>query len=202
MDELTYIAIEGVIGAGKTSLARKISERLCARLILEEFEQNPFLENFYREPEKYAFQTQMFFLISRYKQQEKLSQLDLFSKCSVSDYMFEKDLIFAGLTLSDQELGLYNSIFPLLKKSVRKPDLVVFINSSLDRIMMNIKNRGRDMEKDMSRDYISSLLEAYRNFFKTYKDEKVILINATDLDFVNEEEDFNLIYNKIFNSKL
>lgn len=140
MSEIRYIAIEGVIGAGKTTLAKKLSEKLNSNLVLEEFEANPFLENFYEDRKRYAFQTQMFFLINRYKQQEQLNQEDLFSNFIVSDYIFDKDKIFAYLNLKGDEIKLYESIFPLLQRDLRKPDLVVFLQSSVDRLMHNIKN--------------------------------------------------------------
>jgi deoxyguanosine kinase len=123
---MKYIAIEGVIGAGKTTLAQKLAKKLESKLILEEFETNPFLEKFYDDRNRYAFQTQMFFLINRFKQQQKLNQDDLFSNFIVSDYIFEKDQIFAYLNLSKEELKLYEGIFPLLQRDLRKPDLIVF----------------------------------------------------------------------------
>ena len=150
MSEIKYIAIEGVIGAGKTSLARLLASKLNARLILEEFETNPFLEKFYDNPEKYAFQTQMFFLINRYKQQENLSQQDLFTEYTVADYIFWKDKIFAYMNLDSDELKLYESIFPLLERNIRKPDLVVFLQSSVERLMYNIKKRGRNFERNIT----------------------------------------------------
>lgn len=145
--ELRYIAVEGVIGAGKTALAKKLKARLDARMILEQFETNPFLEKFYNDRRRYAFQTQMFFLINRYKQQEELIQEDLFSNFIVSDYIFEKDRIFAYLNLTGDELKLYESLYPLLARTLRKPDLVVFLQSSIDRLMFNNKKRGRAIEK-------------------------------------------------------
>ena len=147
--DVKYIAIEGVIGAGKTSLAKKISDKLNAELILEQFEVNPFLENFYSDRKRYAFQTQMFFLINRFKQQEELNQENLFTEYIVSDYVFDKDRIFAYLNLSGEELKLYESIFPLLSRSLRKPDLVVFLQSSVDRLMFNIKKRSRKIERNL-----------------------------------------------------
>src|SRR3972149_3484521 len=144
--DIRYIAIEGVIGAGKTVLARKLKERLSAELILEQFEANPFLEKFYSDRKRYAFQTQMFFLINRYKQQEELNQGNLFTEYVVSDYIFEKDRIFAYLNLSGDELKLYETIFPLLERSLNKPDLIVYLQPSVDRLIYNIKKRGRKIE--------------------------------------------------------
>ena len=138
-NELHYIAIEGVIGAGKSSLAKRIGERLNAKLIMEQFDNNPFLENFYNDRKRFAFQTQMFFLINRFKQQQELHQEDLFADHIVCDYIFEKDRIFAYMNLSKDELNLYESIYPLLARALRKPDLVIFLQSSTDRLMFNIK---------------------------------------------------------------
>ncbi len=155
--EVKYIAIEGVIGAGKTALAKKIKDRLNAELILEQFETNPFLEAFYSNRKRFAFQTQMFFLINRFKQQEELNQGNLFTEYFVSDYIFEKDRIFAYMNLSGEELKLYESIFPLLERNLRKPDLIVYLQSSVDRLMYNIKKRGRKMERNLTRSYIEEL---------------------------------------------
>ena len=196
--DVKYIAIEGVIGAGKTSLAKKISEKLKAELILEQFEVNPFLEKFYSDRKRYAFQTQMFFLINRFKQQEELNQENLFTEFIVSDYVFEKDRIFAYLNLSGEELKLYESIFPLLSRSLRKPDLVVFLQSSVDRLMYNIKKRSRKIERNMTRNYIEELSDSYTHFFFRYNNTPLLIVNSTDIDFVNNERDFNELFKQIF----
>lgn len=197
MEETRYIAIEGVIGAGKTSLAKKLSEKLSAKLVLEEFENNPFLEKFYDDRKRYAFQAQMFFLINRFKQQEQFNQEDLFSKYVVADYIFDKDQIFAYLNLSGEELKLYESIFPLLKRDLRKFDLVIFLQASVDRLIYNIKKRGRSVEKNLTRSYIRDLCEAYNNFFFKYNSTPLLIVNTTDIDFVNNENDFKELYNQI-----
>ena len=196
--ELHYIAVEGVIGAGKTALAKKLKAKLDARLILEQFETNPFLEKFYNDRRRYAFQTQMFFLINRFKQQEELSQEDLFSSYIVSDYIFEKDRIFAYLNLTGDELKLYESLYPLLARSLRKPDLVVFLQSSIDRLMFNIKKRGRAIEKNLTRSYIEELSEAYNHFFFRYNSTPLLIVNSTEIDFVNNENDFEELFRQIF----
>ncbi|RMD50413.1 MAG: deoxynucleoside kinase [Ignavibacteria bacterium] len=198
MSEIRYIAIEGVIGAGKTSLAKKLSEKLKSKLILEEFEENPFLEKFYNDRRRYAFQTQMFFLINRFKQQQALNQEDLFAEYIVSDYMFDKDKIFAYLNLSGEELKLYESIFPMLKRDLRKYDLVIFLQSHIDRLMYNIKKRGRRFERNITRSYIEELSEAYNNFFFKYNDTPLLIVNTSEIDFVNNERDFNELFNQIF----
>ncbi len=198
MPEIRYIAIEGVIGAGKTTLAQKLSDKLGSNLILEEFEENPFLEKFYDDRKRFAFQTQMFFLINRYKQQQQLNQQELFSKYIVSDYIFEKDKIFAYLNLSGEEIKLYESIFPLLERDIPKPDLVIFLQSSIDRLVSNVKSRGRKIEKNLTRAYLAELSESYNNFFFKYNNTPLLIVNTTEIDFVNREEDFEELYMQIF----
>lgn len=195
--EIHYIAIEGVIGAGKTSLARMLSERLGARLVLEQFEENPFLAKFYEDPEHYAFQTQIFFLLSRYKQQQELYQADLFHSHIVSDYIFEKDKIFAYLTLRDDELKLYENVLTAIEKSIPPPDLVVYLQSGVERLLDNIKVRGRDMERNMSEEYIRELNEAYNYFFFRYKSAPLLIVKATEIDFVNNPDHFEDLLEQI-----
>ena len=196
--DIKYIAIEGVIGAGKTTLAKKIKDRLNAELLLEQFDANPFLEKFYSDRKRYAFQTQMFFLINRFKQQEELSQEDLFRDFIVSDYLFEKDRIFAYLNLNNEELKLYESLYPLLARSLRKPELVVFLQSSADRLMHNIKKRNRKIERALNRNYIEELSEAYNHFFFRYNSTPLLIVNSTEIDFVNSDDDFEELFKQIF----
>ncbi|MCF6269452.1 MAG: deoxynucleoside kinase [Melioribacteraceae bacterium] len=198
MSEIRYIAIEGVIGAGKTSLAKKLAEKLNSNLILEEFETNPFLAKFYDDRKRYAFQTQMFFLVNRFKQQQELNQEDLFSEFIISDYIFDKDNIFAYMNLSGDELKLYEALFPMLQRDLRKPDLVIYLQASSDRLMYNIKKRNRKVEKNISKSYIKELSEAYNNFFFKYSSTPLLIVNSTDIDFVNRERDFDELYTQIF----
>lgn len=198
LKEIRYIAIEGVIGAGKSSLATKLAEKLEANVVMEEFETNPFLEKFYDDRKRFAFQTQMFFLINRYKQQQNLNQQNLFSSYIVSDYIFDKDKIFAYLNLAGDELKLYETIFPLLERDLIKPDLVVYLQSSIDRLMYNIKKRARKVEKSLSRGYITELYDAYNNFFFKYNNTPLLIVNTTDMDFINRPKDFNELYAQIF----
>lgn len=195
---IKYIAIEGVIGSGKTSLALKIKEKLNAELVLEQFEANPFLEKFYADRKRYAFQTQMFFLVNRFKQQEALNLGNLFTEYTVCDYIFEKDKIFAYLNLSGDELKLYESVFPLLIRNLKKPDVVVYLQSNIDRLMYNIKRRGRKIERNLTRSYIEELSEVYNNFFFTYNTTPLIIVNSSEIDFVRNEKDFNELYQQIF----
>jgi len=195
--KIKYIAIEGVIGVGKTSLAKKLSERLNGKLILENFEDNPFLEKFYNDPVSYSFHTQMFFLMSRYKQLQEIKQIDLFHEYYISDYIFEKDKIFAYLNLQDDELKLYEKIVGLIEKSIIIPDLIIYLQSTVDRLMQNIKHRDREIEKEIKEDYIKDLNEGYNYFFFRYKASKVMIVNSAEIDFVNNDSDFENLISEI-----
>jgi len=197
MAENRYIVVEGVIGVGKTSLSRLLTERLQARLVLEEVEENPFLKDFYQERARFAFQTQMHFLFSRYQQQRSLRQLELFSERLVADYLFQKDRIFAGLNLSDRELALYERLVGWLELDVMKPDVVVYLQASPDTLMMRIARRGRTFERDMDREYIRQLNEAYNHFFFHYTDAPLLVVNTNGIDFVNNTEDFEDLLRRI-----
>ncbi len=190
LKNLHYIAIEGVIGAGKTTLADMLSKTLGAHLVLEEFEENPFLEDFYRDPEHYAFQTQIFFLLSRFRQLQELRQVDLFRQKVVSDYIFEKDRIFATLNLSEKEMKLYDGIARLIEKEVPKPDLVIYLQASTKHLMDNIKKRGRPYEKNISYEYIDALNELYNRFFFHYTKTSLLVINTDEIDFQHNEDDY------------
>lgn len=189
--QIKYIAIEGVIGAGKTTLAKMLAKKMNANLVLESYEDNPFLEKFYKNPRRYALHTQMYFLMSRYKQLLELRQDDLFHEYMVADYIFEKDKIFAYLNLADDELELYERMVSFIERNLKKPDLVIYLQSTVERLMANINKRGRAAEKNMSETYISDLNEAYNYFFFRFKASRVMIVNATEMDFVNNENDFN-----------
>lgn len=191
MKSVYYLVIEGVIGAGKTSLVHLLADKLAAKTVLERFEDNPFLEDFYRDPERYAFQTQLYFLLSRYRQQQELKQIDLFHNLLISDYMFAKDKLFAILNLDEKELQLYNLLVQQLEKDIPKPDLVVYLQASTDRLMNNIKKRGRAYEKNIAREYIDSLNQIYNEFFYRYKESPLIIVNTNEIDFVHNEDDLN-----------
>ena len=186
-----YIAIEGVIGVGKTSLAKILSQRLNSRLILEKFEENPFLSDFYGDRQRYAFQTQLFFLLSRYRQQLELSQTDVFHRSIVTDYIFAKDRLFAYINLDEKELHLYDQLYSILTKEVTKPDLVIYLQADTDRLLKNIDIRDRDYERDMDREYIESLNQFYNQFFFHYNETPLLIINTTEIDFVNKKEDLD-----------
>ncbi len=190
LEKFRFIAIEGVIGAGKTTLADMLSRTIGARIILEEFEQNPFLEEFYEDPDRFSFQTQIFFLLSRFKQLQELRQLDLFHKKLVSDYLFEKDRIFATLNLSEKEMKLYDGIARLMEKEIPVPGLVIYLQASTKHLMDNIHKRGRSFEKNISFDYINALNELYNKFFFHYNKAPLLVINTDEIDFQNSGQDY------------
>jgi deoxyadenosine/deoxycytidine kinase len=194
---LHYIAIEGVIGVGKTSLALKLGEFFDAKVVCEKPEENPFLTDFYREPRRYAFQAQLFFLLSRYRQQQEIPQQDLFHDKLIVDYLFAKDKIFAHLNLEDRELFLYDTIASLLEQDIPRPDLVIYLQANHERLLANIKKRGRNFEKHISEDYLQSLNEAYNQFFFHYNATPLLVVNATQIDFVKNEEHFEDLVRQI-----
>jgi len=184
-----YIVVEGPIGVGKTSLSNLLAERYKARRILEVVEENPFLSSFYTDRQKYAFQTQIFFLLSRFRQQQELFQQDLFSAVTVSDYLFAKDRIFACLTLDSHELSLYDRVFDALGARVTKPDVVIYLQARLDVLLHRIKKRAREFERKFDATYLEELVHAYNDFFAHYNDTPLLVVNTSDIDFVNSEAD-------------
>ncbi|SMO60689.1 deoxynucleoside kinase [Fodinibius sediminis] len=197
-NQFEFIAIEGVIGAGKTSLAKLLTERHNARLVLEQFKDNPFLPKFYEDRERYAFPTQMSFLASRFKQQQDMLSKDLFRQLTISDYIFEKDRIFARLNLEDDELALYDSIFEIMTGISAKPDLVIYLQSSVDRLMENIRQRDRNYERNISPSYLRELSEAYNHFFYHYNKSPLMIINTSEIDFISNEKHLDYIEEQIF----
>ena len=189
MRNLYYVAIEGTIGVGKTSLAKLISERLGAKLVLEEFQDNPFLSDFYEDPERHAFQTQLWFLLQRFQQQQDLRQIDMFQNLVITDYMFVKDRLFASLNLNEKEMSLYDSVAKMMEKNVIHPDLVIFLQADTDTLMRNISKRGREFEKNMSEDYIDALNQVYNEYFFRYQETPLIIINTNNIDFVKNPGD-------------
>ncbi len=194
---IRYIAIEGMIGVGKTALAIKLAEKLNARCILEEVEENPFLPNFYQDMRTYALPTQLFFLLSRHRQQQQISQQVLFQERVVSDYTFYKDRVFAYLNLSEHELKLYEKIYDFLEKDVRKPDLVVYLQASIPLLLERIKKRGRSFEQEISPEYLEALSDAYSRFFLHYDATPLLIVNTANLDFVKKGEDFITLFKEI-----
>lgn len=192
-----YIVVEGVIGVGKTSLAKLLSTRVGARLNLEVVEENPFLGRFYADRTAYAFQTQIFFLLSRYRQQQQLWQSDLFRDTVISDYLFAKDRIFANLNLNDDELALYDQLAGILEQRVLKPDLVIYLQARTEILRERIRWRGRAFERDMSADYLDALNAAYNYYFHHYRETPLLVVNTNELDFVNSPRDFDLLFEQL-----
>ncbi|WNW00764.1 2-amino-4-hydroxy-6-hydroxymethyldihydropteridine diphosphokinase [Tenacibaculum sp. HL-MS23] len=199
-EKYNYIAIEGNIGAGKTSLANMMSDEFNAKIVLERFADNPFLPKFYEDNERYAFPLEMSFLADRYQQlTDDLAQFDLFKNFIVSDYYIFKSLIFAQVTLQKDEYKLYRKMFDLMYKEITKPDLYVYLYQNTERLLENIKKRGRDYEQNIEASYLQKIHDGYSNFIKTEPDLNILIIDVSDLDFVNNTKDYNLIINKIKN---
>ncbi len=192
-----YIVIDGPLGVGKTSLATLLAPELNARIIFERAEENPFLTDFYRDPSRFCFQTQIFFLMSRFAQQEEFSQHDLFHQVTISDYLFAKDRIFAYLNLNDHELALYEQIYRLLEPKIVRPDLVIFLQADTETILRRIRQRGRHFEKDIGRDYVEAVNEAYNHFFFRYSETPLLVINTSDIDFVHNPDDLEDLIRQI-----
>ena len=197
MRNLNYVAIEGSIGVGKTSLAKLLSDKLGAKLILEKFEDNPFLSEFYDDPERFAFQTQLFFLLQRYQQQQELRQVDMFHNLLISDYMFIKDRLFASLNLDEKEMSLYDSIANMLERNVINPDLIIYLQADTSTLMKNIAKRGREFEANISYDYINALNEIYTEYFFRYNETPLVIINTNHIDFVNNSADLDQVIDYI-----
>lgn len=194
-----YVVIEGNIGAGKTTLATKISEQFNARLILEHFADNPFLPKFYNDPEKYSFPLELSFLASRYKQlQEELVSQDLFRAFTVADYYFMKSLVFAASTLNGDEYNLYRQIFYIIYVSLPKPDMFVYLHLSPDRLLQNIEKRGRNYEKSITKDYLQKIQDSYFTFFKQNPENKYLVIDIENIDFVSNENHYRKVVDTIF----
>lgn len=197
MKGLYYIAIEGVIGSGKTSLTRLLAEKLDGKQLLEQPEANPYLADFYRDPQRYAFQVQLFFLLSRYRQLLNLPQRDLFHKYLIADYLFAKDKIFAYMNLERRDLILYERVVHLLEQELPKPDLVICLQSSVDRVLSNLRKRKAEYEKNISVEYIKKLNEAYNDFFFRYTETPLLIVNTSEIDFVENEEDLDDLVQQI-----
>jgi len=192
-----YIVIEGPIGVGKTSLTRLVAKEFNARLILEKPEENPFLPQFYRDRKKYAFQTQISFLLNRFQQQREIAQFDLFNQITLSDYLFAKDRIFASMNLDDHELALYDQIYSLLNGQIPTPDLVIFLQAKPEVLHHRIKSRNTAYEKDVDLEYLKTLTEAYNYYFFHYDQGPLLVVDTSEIDFVNRKEDFNQLIREI-----
>jgi deoxyadenosine/deoxycytidine kinase len=187
---LRHVAIDGPIGVGKTSLVELLARRFHGTKILEDVD-NPFLPEFYKRKKGAAFQTQLFFLLSRYQQQCEIAQIDLFTTLVVADYHFPKDKIFACLNLDDSELLIYDRLYTLLSETVPKPDLVLYLQGSLETCMRRIKRASRAVEKGITPEYVAQLIEAYNYYFYHYEDTPLLVVNTNEIDFVNRPADFD-----------
>ncbi len=194
-----FVVIEGNIGAGKTSLSKMIAEQYNAKLILEQFAENPFLPKFYKSPSKYSFQLETSFLIERHNQlKNDLQNLDLFKSFVISDYFFSKSLIFAQNTLKNDEFQLYNKIFNIVYSSLPKPDLYIYLHVSVDKLIENIKKRGREYEQNIKPEYLLEIQKGYFNYFKQHSEIKFLIIDTNCIDFVNNINDLKKITSSIF----
>lgn len=186
-----YIAIEGPIGVGKSSLAEILAKKLNFRMVLEGADDNPFILSFYKDMQKHAFQTQLFFLLSRYRQQQDMLQSDLFQQGIISDYIFAKDRIFANLTLDDNELKLYEQFHAILGGRVLKPDFVIYLQASTDVLLKRIAMRGRKFETQITGDYLAELNQAYNYYFFHYQETPLMVVNTSEIDFVHRDADLD-----------
>ncbi|MBN1626346.1 MAG: deoxynucleoside kinase [Deltaproteobacteria bacterium] len=196
-----HIVIEGPLGVGKTSLAVKLAERINGQVLLENTEDNPFLNKFYQNPKRYGFQIQIFFLLRRYQHSLELGQKGLFKSSIVSDYLFDKDRIFAGVNLEEQEFWLYEQLFQLLKKRLPPPDLVIFLQARTEVLMDRIRKREKEYEKPISFKYLDEINQAFNDFFFHYSDSPILVVNASNIDFVNIPEDFEDLVKEIRRTK-
>ena len=192
-----YIAVEGAIGVGKTSVVERLAERLDATTVLEEWGQNPFLKPFYDAVPGAAFQVELFFLLSRYRQQQELTQRNLFTQATISDYLFEKSKVFAYLNLEDSELLIYEKLYSLLGESVPRPDLVVYLQAPTDVLLKRIRTRGRPEESRLSEEYLAEVNRAYNYFFFHYSQTPLLVVNTTDVDLIKSSEDLDDLIRQI-----
>ncbi|MEO1202356.1 MAG: deoxynucleoside kinase [Pseudomonadota bacterium] len=192
-----FIVVEGPIGVGKTALAKRLAETLSAELVLEEVEENPFLARFYREGKSAAFPAQMFFLFARARQLESLRQSDLFTDTRVADYLFAKDSLFAEMNLDNDELSLYRQVVDNLAVDPPIPDLVIYLQSTVDALLERIARRGRGFENSIERGYLEKLTEAYARFFHAYNDGPLLIVNASQIDPINNDADYQQLFKQI-----
>jgi deoxyadenosine/deoxycytidine kinase len=201
LDKYRYIVVEGPIGVGKTSLTQRLAEHIGAQTLLEKPQDNPFLARFYQDPARYALPTQLFFLFQRINEVRDLAQMDLFSSRTVSDYLFDKDTLFARLTLSEDEFKLYQTIYQNLVLQAPVPDLVIYLQASTDALIERVQRRGNRYERSISDEYLKKLATSYGEFFHHYDAAPVLIVNSDNLNFVDEEADFALLIDRIKNMR-
>ncbi|MEM7402315.1 MAG: deoxynucleoside kinase [Pseudomonadota bacterium] len=194
---LKYIVVEGPIGVGKTSLAQRLSDEFGSTLLLEQVEDNPFLERFYQNPREAALSTQLHFLLQRTKQLQEFKQADIFSPVRVADFLIEKDRLFAQVTLNASEYELYEQVYSHLTIDAPKPDLIVYLQAPVETLIQRIRKRGRGYERLIETAYLEQLNEAYAKFFYDYDDAPCLIVNASDIDFINNEKDYEQLLGEI-----
>ena len=196
-----HIVVEGHIGVGKTSLARRLADRLEAELLLERPEQNPFLGRFYQDMQRWALPTQLFFLFQRMNQLRELAQLNLFSRVTVGDFLLDKDPLFARLTLASEELALYQQIYDTLKLQAPKPDLVIYLHAAPEVLAERVRRRAAEFERGIGMEYLAALAEQYGRFFHHYNASPVLIVNSERLNFVDSEQDLDLLIERLMNMR-
>ena len=197
LEKYQYIVVEGPIGVGKTTLAQRLAAHIGADILLEKPQDNPFLERFYQDTARHAMSTQLFFLFQRINEMRDQAQMDLFRTRTVSDYLFDKDTLFARLNLSDDEFKLYQQIYQSLAPKAPIPDLVIYLQASTDTLIERVRRRGRDYERSVSDDYLSRLGNSYGEFFHHYEDAPLMMVNSENLNFVDNDDDFQLLLARI-----
>lgn len=200
-DRAGYIVIEGPIGVGKTSLALLLAQYLDGRLILENIEDNPFLEGFYRDKKRYAFQTEIFFLLNRYGQQAELSQYNLFNRVTITDYIFDRNRIFAYINLNSTEIKLYEEIFSILRDRIFAPDLLIYLQADVDTLKDRIMKRKRGFEKGISEEYLDDVNKAFNSYFFNYTQSPLLIVNTNGIDFIENKKDFEDLLKKVLSHK-
>ncbi len=196
-DKFRYIVVEGPIGVGKTSLARLLSERFDGRPLLENPDANPFLPKFYQDIPRYALSTQLFFLFHRVSQLQGLAQMDMFDRLTIADFILDKDPLFARLTLNDDEFRLYHDIYRHLQPQTPRPDLVIYLQASVETLIERVRRRGQAYEKNISEHYMAQLAESYSRFFYHYNMSPLLIVNSDNLNFVDEPGDFDLLLQRV-----
>lgn len=197
LEKYRYIVVEGPIGVGKTSLAQRLADHIGADILLEKPQDNPFLERFYQDPQRHAMSTQLFFLFQRINEVRDQAQMDLFRTRTVSDYLFDKDALFARLNLSEDEYKLYQNIYQSLAPKAPIPDLVIYLQATTSTLIDRVRRRGRDYERSVTDDYLNRLGDSYGEFFHQYEDAPLMMVNSENLNFVDNEADFHLLLERI-----
>ncbi len=198
---LKYIVVEGPIGVGKTSLAQRFADEFGSSLLLEHVEDNPFLERFYQNPREAALSTQLYFLLRRTKQLQEFKQTDIFSPVRVADFLIEKDRLFAQVTLNTSEYELYEQVYSHLTIDAPKPDLVVYLQAPVEVLIQRIRKRGRGYERLIEAAYLEQLNDSYAKFFYDYEDAPCLIVNASDIDFINNEKDYEQLLQEVLNTE-